>query len=336
MSSEKRLEPLGELDLLRKYLSVRAFQWRHSGSYLWLINAPALINTSSPLACAKWAQSYKLDGRLTNARTLNLTCEDATFAALEHKLAPYSEVVVNMRGPLETLLDRSLPMLSSDPAFVMLNPLSEQGIAIDCLQRLVGRQNHNTDLLLNLEASSLERLIDELPHERIDAILGSSLWRKLWYDSNHPERLGQISVLYRASLQRSSYTYAREIALHRTPDQNACSRIVFATRSSAGLALMSDLVCRYHRKELENSPSDISELTTRIQNLGAELGSASPSHIVRTLSPELFGKFTITEYRKAIRGLATRGAIIRADSKRIKDDEPLTFNLTSQMALFGP
>jgi hypothetical protein len=113
----------------------------------------------------------------------------------------------------------------------------------------------------------------------------------------------------------------------------AHSQLVFATRSLSAVALMSELACDYHRARGQSAPQ-LGELSERVCRFGAQLGSASPKQIMRGLAGELFGQFTSEEYRQVIGDLVRRGTILAGECDQLTDEHLLSFNSSSQMALF--
>lgn len=334
MSESVPLEPLVELDLMNRYVAERVATWRREGHLPWLLNASVRTGDRAPVLAAEWAQNQKIGHRAEILRTLNLASDENAFLGLLEDLEPYSTVTSTLSGSLESTLESVMSEIGVEPAIVLLDPFSGDGVSIDTLQRLHARRGRKAELLVNLDYRSFEQACRRHSPERIDEIVGSSLWRKLWDEAGRWSSLTRVSVLYRASLQRRGYTFARQIHLHFPAGEQPTSQLVFASRSRLAIALMSDLACRYQRERSDAPPRQIRELTDRIHELGGHLGGASTNRIVQALSPDLFGEFQITEYRKAIRDLARRGVIVRAESSGIDDDEILSFSGTSQMALF--
>ncbi|HEY7891160.1 MAG TPA: three-Cys-motif partner protein TcmP [Solirubrobacteraceae bacterium] len=328
------LEPLIELDLMNRYIAPRTAVWRNEGHLPWLINASVATGDRAPAASAEWAQNQKIGHRAEILRTLNITGDEETFLHLHTELSPYATVTGTLSGSLESSLEQVMGEIEGEPVFVLLDPFAADGVRIDALQRLLSRRGRKTELLVSLDLHSFEEMCSNSAAEKIDEIIGSSLWRKLWDENGRWSSLTRVSVLYRAALQRRGYAFARQLPLHAPDDQRPTSQLVFASRSRLGVALMSDLACRYRRERTQAPARQIKELRDRIHELGGRLGGASTNRIVQGLSPDLFGEFQITEYRKAIRDLVNGGVIIREDASGINDDEILTFSGTSQMALF--
>jgi three-Cys-motif partner protein len=334
MSQPTPLEPLIEFDLLNKYMTARCAAWRHSGHLSWLLHASVQAGERSPLRAAEWAQNQTIGHRARILRTLNLAEDEQTLEDLERDLSPFSSVASNLSGSLESSLERVIQTIGVDPAFVLLDPLRDGGVCIESLARLLSRRGRQTELLVHLDNDSLEELRRSSTREHIDEVIGTSLWRTLC-ESTSPERsLTSVAALYRASLQRRGFSFAREIPPCRDSSWRNSSRVLFASRSRLSVALMSDLVCRYRRAHEDPPTRDIRELSDRIYELGGRLQSVSTDRLMQSLSPQLFGEFQNTDYRKAVRGLVQRGAIARSDHSGIDDEETLTFNGAPQMALF--
>lgn len=334
MSQLAPLEPLIEFDLLNKYLAARCMAWRQSGHLSWLLHASARSGERSPLLAAEWAQNQMIGHGARIMRTLNLADDEQALEDFERDLSPFSSVASSLSGSLESSLERVIQMIGVDPAFVLLDPLRDGGVRIDSLTRLLSRRGRQTELLVHLDRDSLEELRQSHTQEHIDEVLGTSLWRTLCENTSPERSLTSVAALYRASLQRRGFSFAREIS----PCGNAVwrdgARLVFASRSRLSVALMSDLVCRYRHAHEDPPTRDIRELSDRIYELGGRLQNASTDRLMQTLSPQLFGEFQSTDYRKAVRGLVQRGAIARSDHSGIDDEETLTFNGAPQMALF--
>jgi three-Cys-motif partner protein len=334
MSQLAPFEPLIEFELLSKYMAARCAAWRSAGHLSWVMHASVQAGERSPLLAAEWAQNQTIGHRARIMRTLNLTSDEQTLEALEADLSPFSSVAINMSGSLEQSLERVVQTIGVDPVFVLLDPLRDGGVKLDSLARLLSRRGRQTEMLAHLDRDSLRELRETRTREHIDEVIGSSLWRSLCEDSSPERSLARVSALYRASLQRCGYAFAREIPLRGDCDQQAASRLVFASRSRLSVASMSDLVCRYRRAHDDPPKRDISELSARVYELGGRLGSASTDRLIQGLCPQLFGEFQNTDYRKAIRGLVQRGAIARSNHDGSDDAEALTFNGAPQMALF--
>jgi hypothetical protein len=329
------LEPLIELDLLKRYIAVRSFQLRKSEQRLWIVNACVKADDRAPRQCVQWSYSQRLPDETQPVLTLNLATDCETLMELERDLADFAAVMVNMQGTVDQMLDPLLARIGSDPAFVVVDPFFGTGVSIASLKRLAMRGQAQTDLLLAVDAQAFRTLYSQTHAERLDEVIGSSLWRSFWRDPSEAPGLHRASVLYRASLQRFGYVYARPIMLRKQHRRAPASHLLFATRSAPALALMSDVACRYQRRHLGASPqSQLSALSMRIHRLGARVRRISTTEILRNLCPEFFGQMTTAEYRRAIRQLIREGAIVQPASNPLDDEEKLSFNSIDQLALF--
>ena len=328
MSQDAPREPLSELNFLDGYLRPRVQRLAHEGQRLWLVNCCWEGEITSALACARWADEQD-DGAVS---TLNLAGDEQTMTTLEVQLRRDRSLNVNLPGCLEENSERLLERIGCSPAFVMLDPLRDAGTRIDTLARLNLRRPARTDLLLTLTAQGLRSLTSGSETEHIDRVIGSSLWRQWVPQGDEQSNLKRISVLYRACLQRSGYTYARTITPRESGEQQGVSQLVFASASRTALSLVSDLACAYLRAD--HSTPALDELSERVCRLGAQLQSASSGQIIAGMACELFGRFTSDECRQVIGELARRGTIVASDPDRISDGQTLMFGATSQMALF--
>jgi hypothetical protein len=314
-----------EFDLLRGYLQERSYQWRRGNDCLWVINASVKLGDSLPAACAAWAREQSSVDSLLEVRILNLAVDEAMFVALEKELARCGPgVVMSLQGTIEIHIQYVLRVIGIEPAFVVLNPFEGEGVNIVALQRLVTRRGRKSELLVRLDGASYGHLAESVPQRRFDTVLGRTLWDEADRRNGH----GHVAVLYRASLRRSGYPYVYEIPVFAGGDWPSKSRWLFATRSPAAVALMSELLCRREREQSGATEVDLSELRKAIERFGASIGHASTTQIVHSVSPELFGKFCKSEYRAAIRTLVEAGAIVRSSDMGIKDSEWLSFSPT--------
>jgi three-Cys-motif partner protein len=335
MGPQAQLDPLSELDFLRRYLSSRSQVFAREGHPFWIVNACAGGQTASAVSFARWIAALQEEDPTQTSRVLNLASDEPTMSALDRDLEPYQAQAVNVLGPLDAALDRVLRTIAAAPAFVVLDPFIGQGFRIDSLARLISRRGRRTELLLHLDCASLEKLTQDVSDERMDQIAGSSLWRRLWRAGEQQENLTRISVLYRACLQRRGYSHARKIVLCEQPGGHSQTQLVFATRSGPALVSMSDFVCRARRQISEDAPPPAGwELSERIRRFGADLGSASTNRILAGLCGELFGQFTTEEYRQAIGDLLARGTAVGPDRDSVTDEDTLRFDSATQMALF--
>jgi hypothetical protein len=277
-----------EFDLLRGYLQGRSYQWRRGNRYLWIVNASVRLGDGLPAACAAWAheQSF-LDGDL-EVRALNLAVDEAALRALEEDRARYaSGLVMNLQGTIEVQIHHVLGVIGVEPAFVVLKSFAGEGVDIGTLERLVTRRGRRSELLLRLDAACNQDLA--------------------------------------VSLRLGGYPYVYETSGFAGEDSPSQSRWFFATRSPAGVALMSEFVCRRARERSDATETDRSELRRAIERFGAGVGHASTTQIFQALSLERFGRFTRSECRAAVRALVSLGVIVAPSEGEIKDSEWLSF-----------
>lgn len=235
------------------------------------------------------------------------------------------------------------------------------------LERILARPSHTTELLIHFSDRSFKRMAGHLDDNerrsqvgrevadakvaRLDAVIGSKLWRRIWLDKGRTtdERIGAIQELYCSQLRERGFRYAHRIPMRDIHGKRARYTLVFATNSAHGIDMMSDIACRYQR-ELEDDAHEgtfdllwgenrrdhrVSLLRDDIHRLGIQLGTATPQKLRHQLVAERFGRFTITEYNKAVRTLVAEKRIDRPTPKGIKDDEHLLFVSPPQQSMFG-
>jgi hypothetical protein len=232
-------------------------------------------------------------------------------------------VAISLPGTIEVQIQHVLRLIGVEPAFIACSPFAGEGVSIETLQRLITRKGRKSELLLRLDAGAYEELAGSVSQQRFDAVLGSALWS----EADRRAGLERAAVLYRACLRSCGYSYVYEIPVRGTGSRPPPVRWLFATRSPAGVTLMSELLCRRERERPDAGEADAGELGKAIERFGASVGHASTTQIIHAMSvsPELFGKFCKSEYRSAIGALVRAGAIVAPCEKAIKDSEWLSF-----------
>jgi hypothetical protein len=311
--------------LLRTYLEDRSDQWRRGSRCLWLINASARPGERTALAYGRWAREQSLLEGVLEVRTINLAVDDGVLAGLEKDLVRHGPpVAISLPGTIEVQIQHVLRLIGVEPAFIACSPFAGEGVSIETLQRLITRKGRKSELLLRLDAGAYEELARSVSQQRFDAVLGSTLC------SQADRRAGpaRAAVLYSACLRSCGYSYVYEIPVGVTGERPPPVRWLFATRSPAGVTLMSELLCRRERERPGAGEADTGELGKAIERFGASIGHASTTQIIHAMSvsPELFGKFCKSEYRAAIGALVRAGAIVAPCEKAIKDSEWLSFS----------
>jgi hypothetical protein len=311
--------------LLRTYLEDRSEQWRRGSRCLWLINASASPGDGTALAYGRWAREQSLLEGVLEVRTINLAVDTGVLARLEKDLARAGPpVAISLPGTIEVQIQHVLRLIGVEPAFIACSPFAGEGVSIETLQRLITRKGRKSELLLRLDARAYEELAESVSRQRFDAVLGSALWS----EADRRAGLGRAAVLYSACLRSCGYSYVYEIPVRVIAERPPPPvRWLFATRSPAGVTLMSELLCRRERQRPGAGEADTGELGKAIERFGASLGHASTTQIIHAMSvsPELFGKFCKSEYRSAIGALVRAGSIVAPCEKAIKDSEWLSF-----------
>jgi hypothetical protein len=310
--------------LLRTYLEDRSDQWRRGSRCLWLINASARPGDGTALAYGRWAREQSLLEGVLEVRTINLAVDGGVLARLEKDLVRGGPpVAISLPGTIEVQIQHVLRLIGVEPAFIACSPFAGEGVSIETLQRLITRKGRKSELLLRLDARAYEELAGSVSQQRFDAVLPSALWSQ----ADRQGGLQRAAVLYSACLRSCGYSYVYEIPVRVTGSQPPPVRWLFATRSPAGVTLMSELLCRRERERSDAGEADTGELGKAIERFGASIGHASTTQIIHAMSvsPELFGKFCKSEYRSAIGALVRAGAIVAPCEKAIKDSEWLSF-----------
>jgi hypothetical protein len=88
---------------------------------------------------------------------------------------------------------------------------------------------------------------------RLDAVIGTPLWRRLWHNGSaiDTDRAMDATVELYLSQLRTRIKYAHQIPMRDHYADRAAYRLVFCTNSPPGVELMSDIACA-HEAELKD------------------------------------------------------------------------------------
>lgn len=367
-----------KLAILSKYLKPLAYKIGSGWPQLWIVDgfagageykpdANGVAQPGSPRITAVWAKDLERTRGQQVLRCINVESHPKVYETLRANLAPWKDLIDFRPGEFAARLDGILETIGAAPAFFFLDPFGVNGIEMHLLERILARPSHTTELLIHFSDKSFKRMAGHLDDNerrsqvgravadakvaRLDAVIGSKLWQRIWLDKGRTtdERIGAIQDLYCSQLRERGFRYANRIPMRDIHGKRARYTLVFATNSAHGIDMMSDIACRYQR-ELEDDAHEgtfdllweenrrdhrVSSLRDDIHRLGLQLGAATPQKLRHQLVADRFGQFTITEYNKAVRTLVAEERIDRPTPKGIKDDEQLRFVSPPQQSMFG-
>jgi hypothetical protein len=345
--AEAKVASLHKLDLLAKYLTPLTYKWGSGWRQIWLIDGFAGAGAygdgrgqdGSPLIAAKWAAELARKRGFELLRCINVERDDACYASLRRHLAPWKHIATNLHGEFNDHLDAILERIGNDPAFFFLDPFGVNGVEMHfsdrAFKRMAGHSEEDdgrSPLAVKLGESKLGRL---------DAVMGTRLWRPRWEGEVADTRAAMEATaeLYLSQLRERGIKHVHQIRMRDTLNDVPPYRLMFATGSPHGVVLMSDIACGYERAlwdaewggtfdyELRHQEltAGSGELRDRIHALGLQLRVATPQELTHEIVPTLFGEYRTSDYNKAIRQLVSHGGIDRATPTGIKDNEQLKF-----------
>ncbi len=160
--------------------------------------------------------------------------------------------------------------------------------------------------------------------------------------------IDDVAELYLYQLRRNGWRYADQIRMRDHYSDRPAYRLMFATGSPHGIELMSDIAYRYEQSLQDEEAAGaltlwhdhdarqrLVDLRDRVYATGLAAGTASREQLIHTLAPQLFGRYTSTEYAKAIREVVQAGLIDRPNAVGIEPREPLQFIEPPQTSLFA-
>jgi three-Cys-motif partner protein len=371
--AQPKIASLHKLGLLGKYLKPLTYKlgsgWRH----IWIIDGFAGSGAyetgehGSPRLAATWAREEELRRGHPLLRCINVERDPGCYEQLARNLAPWKDLVTNLHGEFADHLDEILARIDRDPAFFFLDPFGINGIEIEVIEKILHRRGRKTEILLHLSDKSFKRMaghsdeddgrsstavkLGESKLARLDAVVGTPLWRPRW-EGEVPDTdtaMDATAELYLSQLRERGFRYAHQIRVRDALDARPRFRLVFCTGSPHGVELMSDIACVYERSlwdaahegtfdlvlAEEGRKRGDGDLRDLVHRTGLVAGDITRQQIVHLMAPRLFGKHRTSDYAKAIRQLVDSGGIDRASSKGIDDHESLRFVSLDQQSLLG-
>ncbi len=364
---------LHKLDIFGKYLPPLTYKLGSGWKNIWIIDGFAGTGayrsgqSGSPRLAAQWARTEEIRRKYPLVRCINVESDPSCFAELERHLVPWKHLVANLPGAFADELDVILGRIGRDPAFFFLDPFGVNGIEMAVIERILERQGRKTELLIHFSDKSFKRMAGHSDEDddrsslakklagsklaRLDAVIGTKLWRPWWEggEVDTDAALDATLKLYLSQLRERGFRYAHEIPIREALDSRPPYRLVFCTESPHGVELMSDIACVYERRlwdrahegtfdlmlaEESRSRGD-GGLRDRIHALGVAHGTLSRQQIIHALAPQHFGQYRSSEYAKAIRELVSIGGIDRSSTSGIEDREPLRFVGLAQQSLLS-
>lgn len=372
---------LHKLGLLERYLQPLTFKLgsttgaNRSSRHIWVVDGFAgagayrpddtgRIQDGSPLITAKWARAVDLKRGYDLVRCINVERDPTCLESLRRELAPWQDLVSILDGEFADHLPAILDEVAADPALFFLDPFGVRGVEMDLVRQIAAREG-KTELLLHFSDRTFLRMAGHLDDNKgrlpvghkqaetklagLDALVGSKRWRLLLAPGADAQSgIEAVAELYLEQLRHNGWPFAHQIRIRDAWADRPAYRLVFATRSPHGVALMSDLVCRYERG-IEGAASagqmtlwhhdevrrEEALLKGAIYEEGLSAGSISRVDLELRLAPRNFGRFVASDYAKRIRELVAEGLIDRANAKGIADHERLEFVVPAQVSLFG-
>lgn len=362
---EPKIVSIRKLDLYGRYLTPWSYKLGSGWENIWVVDGFAGTGAyrssedgrqhqGSPRVAAVWAAKFELDRGYPQLRTINVESDPSRFRELEINLAPWKHLTTNYQGEFGQHLDRILERVGRDPVFFFLDPFGVSGIEMALIDRILERGGRHNEVLIHFSDRAFKRMAgnaierDRLPVgqrtaeaklRRLDEVMGTSMWRGWWSGDHDPDTAFDKTVeLYLEGL-RERFGLAGQVRMRDSFAAPTRYRLVFATRSPHGLALMSDIACRYERGLEEeyragqmdlfadsNSLVRARELRAAIHRQGLVMGGAASLRDVRhALVPKRFSQHTDTDYAKATRELVGEGLIDRETAKGVGETETLRF-----------
>jgi three-Cys-motif partner protein len=381
--AEAKVRSLYKLDVYGKYLRPltnklgRRVGPHRPGRHIWIVDGFAgsgsyepddggRVQDGSPLIAAKFARHIAFDRGYPVVRCINVERDADCFAQLQRNLAPWQEVAISLHGSFAAHLDDILDTIRDDPALIFLDPFGVNGIEMDVLARILARAG-KTELLVHFSDKTFLRMaghlddndkrlpfgrkVGEAKLRRLDAVIGTPLWRRLWHNGagvDTDKAIDATVELYLSQL-RTRINYAHQIRMRDHYHARTAYRLVFCTNSPHGVELMSDIACCYET-ELEDAAAAgamtlwaadearqrITDLRDVVHATGLRRGGiATREQIIHELAPALFGRYRTSEYAQVLRELVRAGLIDRSSPTGIEQREPLHFIEPAQGSLLG-
>lgn len=341
----------------------------YAGAGAYDVDADGNRAAGSPLAAARFARQHNVDSTRAGReiKLINVEADQDRFARLEQTLMAFRPDVTNLLGRFQDHLPAILEKIGPDPVLFFIDPFGMEGADIQIIEGILERRSRTvTELLINFSDRGFQRIAGNLdanarrPQDlaaaetkvkRLDAILGTSFWQGAWRNPGltTEKKLQQVAGLYAAQLKARGINYVSDFRMRDTWDGPTAYRLVFATRSTHGVYLMSDIVAKYERElfdarfegsfELAWAAEERAQrkvaLRTEVHEFGLARGEATPQQVYLHFGPVHFAEWTQTDYNHCLRELVGLGGIDRANATGIKPKERLRFVPTAQGDLFG-
>jgi three-Cys-motif partner protein len=371
--AEPKAVSLHKLDLFGKYLKPLTWKLGSGWRNIWIVDGFAGSGAyetgqpGSPRLAAVWAREEEVRRGYPLVRCINVERDPECFEQIERNLSPWKHLVTNLPGAFADRLDEILDQIGHDPAFFFLDPFGVNGIEMEVVEKILGRQSRKTEILLHFSDRSFKRMaghsdeddgrsstaikLAESKLSRLDAVVGTPLWRPRWAGEvlDTDAAMEATAQLYLSQLRERGFRYVHQIRMRHSFQARPRFRLVFCTESPHGVELMSDMACVYERSLWDGAHEGTFDLVlaedarahgdARLRDLiheaGLAAGTATRQQIVHTLAPRLFGEYRTSDYAKAIRELVASGGIDRPSPKGIEEKEELRFVALAQQSLLG-
>jgi three-Cys-motif partner protein len=320
----------------------------------------------SPLVIAKVARKLELERGRSLLHGINVERDPRIFERLRLALMPYHHLVRNLFGRFEDRLDEILDIVGNDPVLFFVDPFGMRGADIELMERVLARPNKTvTELLINFSDRGFQRMAGclearaasargkraaETTVRELTRILGTHWWQGIWKnESLEAEQKCETAAELYCSMLGRRIEHVHPITMRDTWRGPARYRLVFATHSSHGVEVMSEVVCSYERELFEAEHRDRPSfelnweedrraaargvLRHEIHEVGLAMQSATLKQIVRRLACDHFGRFRESDYRLCLKELEEESAIKR-ESAAALSSAVLRFMPRPQQDLF--
>lgn len=313
--------------------------------------------TGSPVATA--AVAAKVAPHQSQLRVINVERDPALFSRLEESVAHAGPLTVNLPGKFSARIADIIQIIGDDPALFFIDPFGMTGTDIRLIDEILARKARTvTELLIHFSYRGFQRMAGNLTFRprsparqqaaetkvrQLDAMLGSPVWQGIWTNSalSSAEKCERVAELFATALRARGIDHVHPIKMRDDYHGPTRYELLFATRSSHGVYLMSDQVCRYERalpgadlgdqlslmgaSSRRASRPSRSDLRDRVYEVGLAQRRGSLQQLQRIISPEFFGFFTEKDYADALRELIRMGLISRETDRGLKPREELRF-----------
>lgn len=308
--------------------------------------------------CASWKRPVDL-------RLINVESDPENYKSLKHITQQWESkgIVTNLPGEFENSVIPILSIISNNPALFFIDPYGPTYVRFSHLLPILTRGQRATEIIINFDVDGLRRIADTIHSKafteraqkasltnikNVTDIIGSNEWEEPFRtgDVSTQERENILLRLYMEKLAKYGYTVAA-YPIRKSIKDSPKYFLVYCTRHSDGIVLMSNFIREEEDKLLEEATVDINqpkfpseefdELQQEINRRRNELSSMALNYlrehaettrggIRKYFSFQHFGVFSDKDYNAVVKELIDANKLLpRHGKKRINDDEPLRF-----------